>query len=100
MKIRFKDLTLSLLTVNGASDGLGGSEDLLTDTGEVLRHGAGTHHAGSTDNIVQSDVTGVLDVLDLLPVTGRLFEGLDDEGGGRGNNGDLKRSDLIKPGYV
>ena len=31
----------------------------------------------------------MLDVLDLLPVPGGLLEGLDDEGGGRGNHADL-----------
>merc|ERR1712080_370790 len=54
---------------------------------EVLGHGPGPHDAGGVDDVVQGDVPAVLDVLDLLPVPGRLLEGLDDEGGGGGHHG-------------
>ena len=39
-------------------------------------------------DLVKGDVTGVLDVLLLLPVPRRLLEGLDDKGRGGRNNGD------------
>lgn len=39
-------------------------------------------------DLVKGDVTGVLDVLLLLPVPRGLLEGLDDKGRGGGNNGD------------
>ena len=76
------------ITVDGASDGLGGSEDLLHDAGEVLGHGPGPHDAGRADDVIEGDVAVVLDVLHLLAITWRLLQGLDDEGGGRGNDVD------------
>lgn len=39
-------------------------------------------------DLVKGDVTGVLDVLLLLPVPRGLLEGLDDKGRSGGNNGD------------
>ena len=39
-------------------------------------------------DLIKRDALGVLDVLLLLAVTGRLLEGLDDEGRGGGNDGD------------
>jgi hypothetical protein len=46
------------------------------------------HGAGDLDDLVEGDRLGVLDVLLLLAVTGRLLKGLDDEGRGGGNDGD------------
>lgn len=46
------------------------------------------HLAGDLDDLVQRDGLAVLDVLLLLAVTGRLLEGLDDQGRGGGHNGD------------
>ena len=39
-------------------------------------------------DLIKRDALGVLDVLLLLAVTGRLLEGLDDERRGGGNDGD------------
>ena len=74
------------LTIDGASNRLSRAKDLLHDSGKVLGHGSGPHDPGGVDDVVQSDVAIVLDVLDLLPVPGRFLEGLDDESRGRGNN--------------
>ena len=52
-------------SVNGTSDRLGGSQDLLHDTRQLLRLGPGPHNLGGIDNVVHGDVAVVLDVLDL-----------------------------------
>merc|ERR1719361_1988286 len=75
-------------SVHGAPHGLGGPQDLLHHSGELLGHGPGPHDPGRVDDVVQADVTAVLDVLHLLPVPGRLLQRLDDEGGGGGDHGD------------
>lgn len=72
--------------VDGASNGLGGTEDLLDTTGEVLGHGLVGHLAGNVVDLVDGNVARVDDVLLLLAVTDGLLEGLDDEGRGGGNN--------------
>jgi hypothetical protein len=63
-------------TVNGAADGLSGTEDLLDTVGEVGREGllGVAHGAGDLDDGVELDVAGVLDVLLLLAVTDGLCE--------------------------
>jgi len=76
-------------TVNGASNGLGSTEDLLHDSGQLLGLGPGPHDSGGADDVVHGDVAVVLDVLDLLAVAWRLLQGLDDQGGGGGHNVDL-----------
>merc|ERR1711992_326613 len=75
--------------IDCASNGLGGSQDLLHDARELLGLGAGPHGAGGVDDVVHRDVAVVLDVLHLLPVPGGLLQGLDDQGGGRGDDADL-----------
>jgi len=72
--------------VDGASNRLGCAEDFLDGARELLGHTAFTHGAGDRDDVVQGQVTAVLDVLDLLAVTWGLLEGLDDEGGSAGND--------------
>ena len=81
------DDVMRIHAVHGAADGLRGAENLLHAAAELLAHGARPHHAGSLDNVVHRDVAVVLDVLNLLPVPGRLLQRLDDEGGGGGNHG-------------
>ena len=78
-----------MLTINSAANRLGSAEDLLHDTRQVLGHGAGPHDPGGVDDVVHGDVAVVLDVPDLLAVAGRLLEGLDDERGRGGHDGDL-----------
>ena len=47
-----------------------------------------THDTANLNDLVKRDGLGVLDVLLLLAVTRGLLEGLDDEGGGGGNDRD------------
>merc|ERR1719189_583598 len=82
------DNVVRVLTINSAADRLGRAQDLLHHPGELPGHGPGPHHPGSVDDVVERDVATVLDVLDLLPVTRRLLQGLDDEGRGRRHHGD------------
>merc|ERR1712038_860108 len=82
------DDVVRVLAVDGAADRLGRAQDLLHYPGELPGHRPGPHHPGSVDDIVQRDVTAVLDVLDLLSVTRGLLQGLDDEGRGRRHHGD------------
>ena len=72
--------------VNLAAGGESGTKDLLDGTLEVLGHGLEPHLASDLDDLVQRDRLGVLDVLLLLAVPGRLLEGLDDQGGSGGHN--------------
>merc|ERR1719411_2158243 len=81
------DDVMRIHAVHGAAHGLRGAENLLHVAAELLAHGAGPHHAGSLDDVVHRDVAVVFDVLNLLPVPGRLLQRLDDEGGGGGNHG-------------
>merc|ERR1719431_1452382 len=79
---------MRVLAVHGAANRLGSAEDLLADSTELPGHGPGPHGARSLVDVVHGDVPVVLDILHLLPVPGRLLQGLDDEGRGRGNNRD------------
>merc|ERR1712038_1412962 len=81
------DDVVRVLAVDGAADRLGRAQDLLHYPGELPGHRPGPHHPGSVDDVVQRDVAAVLDVLDLLSVTRRLLQGLDDEGRGRRHHG-------------
>ena len=80
---------LGILTVDRAADRHAGAENLLHCAGQVLGHGPRAHDPGDLDNIVQRNVAIVLDVLGLLAVALGLFEGFDDQSGGRGDDGDL-----------
>lgn len=72
------------LAINLASNTVGSSENLLDTTSEVLGERLVAHGAGNIDDLLERDGLAVLDVLLLLAVTGRLLEGLDDQGrGGR-----------------
>merc|ERR1711953_43105 len=75
------------LAVNGASNRLSCSKDFLDSSGQVLGDGTWPHNTCSAEDVIHGDVTVVLDVLDLLPVTWRLLQGLDDEGSGGGDDG-------------
>ena len=72
--------------VNGATDRLGCSKNLLHAAGELTGHGARPHHSGSIDDIIHGDVTVVLDVLHFLPVPWGFLQGLDDESRSRRND--------------
>src|SRR4051812_41863789 len=79
---------LGAATVNLATSGESSSENLLDGTLQVLGHGLEPHGAGNVDNLIEGNALGVLDVLLLLAVPGRLLEGLDDEGRRGRNDGD------------
>ena len=79
---------MRVLPVHSTAHRLGGAEDLLADTTELPGHGPGSHDAGGLVDVVHGDVPVVLHVLHLLPVPGRLLQGLDDQGSGRGDDGD------------
>jgi hypothetical protein len=85
---------LGVLAVDGAADADAGAENLLDAAGHFLGHGPGPHGPGNLDDVVETDVAAVLDVLDLLAVPLGLLERLDDERRGRGNDGDLGLSVL------
>ncbi len=48
-------------------------------TFQLAGHTARAHGAGNLDNLIEGNVAVVLDVLDLLSVTGRLLQSLDDQ---------------------
>jgi hypothetical protein len=79
---------LGAAAINLASDGESGTKDLLHGSLKLTGQGLAAHGAGNVDDVIERDRLGVLDVLLLLAVTGRLLEGLDDKGRGRGNDRD------------
>ena len=52
-------------SVNGTSDRLGGSQDLLHDARQLFGLGPRLHNLGGVDDVVHGDVAVVLNVLDL-----------------------------------
>ncbi len=78
---------LGAAAVNLATGGESSSEDLENGALEGLGHGLEAHGLGNGNDLVKRDGLGVLDVLLLLAVPGRLLEGLDDKGRGGGNDG-------------
>jgi hypothetical protein len=79
---------LGAASINLASDGKRGAQDLKNATTELLGKTAGAHGASNLNDLIERDGLGVLDVLLLLAVTGRLLESTDDEGRSGGNNRD------------
>mmetsp|Transcript_28408 Transcript_28408/g.44167 ORF Transcript_28408/g.44167 Transcript_28408/m.44167 type:complete len:198 (+) Transcript_28408:51-644(+) len=76
------------LSVNGAANREGSSEDLLNGSRELTGHTALTHGTSNFNDLVEGDVTVVNDVLHLLAVTNGLVEGLHDQRRGRGDDTD------------
>lgn len=74
--------------VDLATGGEGSADNLKDSTLEGLGHGLVAHGAANLNDLVKRDGLGVLDVLLLLAVTRGLLEGLDDKGGGGGNDRD------------
>lgn len=79
---------LGRLAINLAANTVGGSENLLDGTREVLGERLVSHGAGDLNDLVEGDRLVVLDVLLLLAVAWGLLEGLDDERRSSGNNRD------------
>jgi hypothetical protein len=75
------DNVVRRLTVDGAADGLCGTEDLLAAVRERLRECLGAHRPCDLDHLVERDVARVLDVLLLLAVTGWLWRRERESGG-------------------
>merc|ERR1711908_8757 len=63
-----------------AASGLRRAKNLLDGPDELTGHRTRTHDPRDGDDLGERDVSGVLNVLDLLAVTLRLLEGLDDQG--------------------
>lgn len=76
------DDVVGVLVVNSATNGLAGTKNFLDCAGKLLGQTLVTHFTCNVEDCVQVDVAVVFDVLDLLPVTVRLIQGLDDQGGG------------------
>jgi len=74
--------------INLAPDRVGSSEDLLDGSLKLASQGLESHDSGNLNDLIERDRFGVLDVLLLFAVPRGLFEGLDDEGGCGGNDGD------------
>jgi len=77
------------LALDGAANGVGGSEDLADDTDELLGVRAGTHLAGDLVDLSEGDVAAVLDVLLLLAITWGLLERAHNQGRGGGHHIDV-----------
>ena len=75
---------LGRLSVNGASEGHAGSENLLDGSFKSDSHGfiSFSHGLGNFEDIIELDVTVVGDVLLLLSLSTSLFQGFNDEWGG------------------
>ena len=75
---------LGRLSVNGASERDGGSEDLLDGSLKGDGHGlvCFSHGLGNLEDIIELDVTVVGDVLLLLSISTSLLQGFNDEWGG------------------
>ena len=85
---------LGILSVDGAAERDGSSEDLLDSAGEVDSHGLGSELFGDVDNVVHLDVSVVLHVLLLLSVSGAFLKSLDEEGSSGGEDSDKALSVL------
>ena len=75
--------------INGAADRVGGTKDFEDSSDEFLGLGLLAHLTSDVEDGGEGQVTTVGDVLDLLAVTEGLLEGLDDQGGGVGDNENL-----------
>jgi hypothetical protein len=80
---------LGVLAIDSAANGESSSQDFLDGTLELTGKRLVAHDASNLNNVVNGDVTRVLDVLLLLAVTRGLLKSLDDQGRGGGNNGNL-----------
>jgi len=79
---------LRTLAINLASDRESRAQDLQDGAFEALGHGLESHSPCNSDDLIQGNRLGVLDVLLLLSVPWWFLERLDDEGGGRWDDGD------------
>ena len=80
---------VGVLLVDSAADTSAGTKDLQNGSRESLSERTGAHDLGDTDDVVESNVTRVLDVLLLLAISVGLLQGLNDQSGGGGHHLDL-----------
>uniref|UniRef100_A0A7C8Z7W9 Uncharacterized protein n=1 Tax=Opuntia streptacantha TaxID=393608 RepID=A0A7C8Z7W9_OPUST len=80
---------LRVLPVNSTPYRDTSAENLLDSTLKLLRHRSGPHNPGDLNDIIKRDVSSVLDVLGLLPISLRLLERLDNQRRCGGDDGDL-----------
>ena len=80
---------VGVLAIDGATNSGASSEDLQDGSGEGLGEGAGAHDLSNTNNVLEGDVSSVLDVLLLLAISVGLVQSLDDQSGGSGHHLDL-----------
>jgi hypothetical protein len=78
---------LRVLVVDSASKRVASSQQLLNGSLKGLRQGSGFHDLSALDDLIKGEVTVVLDVLDLLSISGLFVKLLHEEGGGRGEGG-------------
>lgn len=74
------------LSINSASNRNTRPRDLLHSSSKLLRHRPRFHNLSNFNNIVKRNVTVMLDVLRLLPVTLWFLQGLDNQRRHRWNN--------------
>ena len=72
---------VSFVVSHSASNGNAGSEDFLDSSLESCSVALDTHLLGNREDIVHFEVSVVLDILGLLSVSGRLFEGFKNKRG-------------------
>ncbi|TQV99133.1 hypothetical protein IF1G_01348 [Cordyceps javanica] len=77
---------LGRLVVDPATHTVGSTKNFLDDALQVLGEGLVAHSAGDLNDIVKGDGLVVLDVLLLLAIARRLFQGTDDQGRCSRNN--------------
>merc|ERR1719154_394443 len=81
-------------TIDCTSNTLGCSKDFTHSSGEFNSWGSWSHNTGDINYLVQCDISIMFDILDLLTIPGRLLEGSDNKGAGRGDNLDTGLSVL------
>lgn len=80
------DHVSSGLVVDGATNSGAGTENLQNSSGESLGERAGAHDLSDTNDVVEGDVSVVLNVLLLLAVAVGLVQSLDDQSSGGGHH--------------
>lgn len=85
-------------SLDGAAHGGAGTEDLAHSPSQILGKRAVTNLTGNLNNLIESQVAVMLDVLLLLAITGGLLEGLDDVAGRAGL--DLEGGHTVSDGQL
>ncbi|KAM1862591.1 hypothetical protein ACFX14_003033 [Malus domestica] len=82
-------ISLGFLLVDRATHVDAGSKNLLHRAGQLHGHGSVPHNLGDLNDVINRDVSDVLDVLGLLAITLGLFQGLDAQCGRRRHHRNL-----------